>query len=150
MGKVLEQMFKLGNDYNIKFPIDYVRLAKTIITLEGLGMKYNPDFNLIDSVKPVFSKIMLKRFDFKNIFHVLKKDAVRYQDVIASLPKTISEIVDKIDVETERKELEYSAILCRAWGRMAAAAMLLIIPVLIFTIAVRNQLIRGMSFGQLK
>jgi ABC-type glycerol-3-phosphate transport system permease component len=36
------------------------------------------------------------------------------------------------------------------WGRMAAAAMLLIIPVLIFTIAVRNQLIRGMSFGRLK
>jgi ABC-type glycerol-3-phosphate transport system permease component len=36
------------------------------------------------------------------------------------------------------------------WGRMAAAAMLLIIPVLIFTIAVRNQIIRGMSFGRLK
>lgn len=36
------------------------------------------------------------------------------------------------------------------WGRMAAAAMLLMIPVLIFTIAVRNQLIRGMSFGRLK
>lgn len=36
------------------------------------------------------------------------------------------------------------------WGRMSAAAMLLIIPVLIFTIVVRNQLIRGMSFGQLK
>jgi KaiC/GvpD/RAD55 family RecA-like ATPase/tetratricopeptide (TPR) repeat protein len=35
--------------------------------------------------------------------------------------QNISEIVDKIDVETERKELEYSAILCRAWGRMAAA-----------------------------
>jgi multiple sugar transport system permease protein len=36
------------------------------------------------------------------------------------------------------------------WGKMASAAMLLVIPVLIFTIIVRNQIIRGMSFGQLK
>ncbi len=36
------------------------------------------------------------------------------------------------------------------WGKMSAAATLLMIPVLIFTILVRNQLIRGMSFGRLK
>lgn len=36
------------------------------------------------------------------------------------------------------------------WGKMCAASSLLIIPVLIFTILVRNQLIRGMSFGKLK
>jgi len=36
------------------------------------------------------------------------------------------------------------------WGKMCAAATIMIIPVLIFTIAVRNQLIRGMSFGRLK
>jgi KaiC/GvpD/RAD55 family RecA-like ATPase len=33
----------------------------------------------------------------------------------------ISAIVDKIDVEAERKELEYIAILCRAWEKMANA-----------------------------
>jgi multiple sugar transport system permease protein len=36
------------------------------------------------------------------------------------------------------------------WGKMCAAATIMMIPVLIFTIAVRNQLIRGMSFGRLK
>jgi multiple sugar transport system permease protein len=36
------------------------------------------------------------------------------------------------------------------WGKMCAAATILMIPVLAFTIAVRNQLIRGMSFGRLK
>jgi multiple sugar transport system permease protein len=36
------------------------------------------------------------------------------------------------------------------WGKMSAAATMLMLPVLIFTILVRNQLIRGMSFGRLK
>jgi len=36
------------------------------------------------------------------------------------------------------------------WGKMCAAATILVIPVLAFTILVRNQLIRGMSFGRLK
>jgi KaiC/GvpD/RAD55 family RecA-like ATPase/tetratricopeptide (TPR) repeat protein len=35
--------------------------------------------------------------------------------------QTISEIVDKVDVEAEHKELEYLAILCRAWEKMADA-----------------------------
>jgi hypothetical protein len=35
--------------------------------------------------------------------------------------QSISEIVDKIDDKAERKELEYVAILCRAWGKMAVA-----------------------------
>ncbi|UCG11445.1 MAG: carbohydrate ABC transporter permease [Deltaproteobacteria bacterium] len=36
------------------------------------------------------------------------------------------------------------------WGRISAAATLFMIPVVFFTILIRNELIRGMSFGQLK
>ncbi|MGQ9627136.1 MAG: carbohydrate ABC transporter permease [Anaerolineae bacterium] len=36
------------------------------------------------------------------------------------------------------------------WGRISAAAVIFMIPVVIFTIIVRNQLIRGMSFGRMK
>jgi len=35
--------------------------------------------------------------------------------------QTIAEIVDKVDVETERNELNYLAILCQAWEKMANA-----------------------------
>jgi multiple sugar transport system permease protein len=36
------------------------------------------------------------------------------------------------------------------WGRISAAATLFMLPIIIFTIFIRNELIRGMSFGQLK
>ncbi|HKZ82974.1 MAG TPA: carbohydrate ABC transporter permease [Anaerolineae bacterium] len=36
------------------------------------------------------------------------------------------------------------------WGEISAAAAMLVIPIAIFTIIVRNQLIRGMSFGRLR
>lgn len=36
------------------------------------------------------------------------------------------------------------------WGQLSAAAVVFMIPVLVFTILVRNQLIRGMSFGRMK
>ncbi len=35
--------------------------------------------------------------------------------------QVISAIADSIDVEAERKELEYLSVLCRAWGKMANA-----------------------------
>jgi len=36
------------------------------------------------------------------------------------------------------------------WARISAAATLLVVPVAIFTILIRNHLVRGMTFGQLK
>ena len=36
------------------------------------------------------------------------------------------------------------------WGEISAAASLLVLPIIIFTVLVRNQLIRGMSFGRLR
>lgn len=36
------------------------------------------------------------------------------------------------------------------WGRISAAAVIFMIPVVIFTIFVRNELIRGMSFGRMR
>jgi multiple sugar transport system permease protein len=36
------------------------------------------------------------------------------------------------------------------WGGISAAATTLVVPVIIFTVLVRNHLIRGMSFGQLR
>jgi len=36
------------------------------------------------------------------------------------------------------------------WGRISAAATIFMLPVVIFTILVRNELIRGMSFGRMK
>jgi ABC-type glycerol-3-phosphate transport system permease component len=36
------------------------------------------------------------------------------------------------------------------WARISAAASVLVVPVAIFTILVRNHLVRGMTFGQLK
>jgi multiple sugar transport system permease protein len=36
------------------------------------------------------------------------------------------------------------------WGRISAAATIFMLPIIIFTIFVRNELIRGMSFGRIK
>ena len=36
------------------------------------------------------------------------------------------------------------------WGRISAAAVIFMIPVVVFTIFVRNELIRGMSFGRMR
>ncbi len=35
------------------------------------------------------------------------------------------------------------------WGGLSAAAMVLVAPVIVFAVLVRNHLLRGMSFGQL-
>lgn len=36
------------------------------------------------------------------------------------------------------------------WGRISAAAVIFMIPIVVFTVFVRNELIRGMSFGRMR
>ena len=36
------------------------------------------------------------------------------------------------------------------WGLLSAASVIFMLPIVIFTVIVRNELVRGMSFGRMK
>jgi ubiquinone biosynthesis protein len=93
---ILEQMMDLALKYKIKLPLDFVLFGKTVITLEGIGLRYNPDFKLIEQTKPLLTKIVRKKFYPQNIKKSVMKTASTYKELLSILPESTLEILQKL------------------------------------------------------
>jgi ubiquinone biosynthesis protein len=76
--------------------LDFVLFGKTVITLEGIGLRYNPDFKLIEQTKPLLTKIVRKKFYPQNIKKSFMKTASIYKDLLSILPESTLEILQKL------------------------------------------------------
>ena len=77
VGKVFKELFRILRKYQISIIADYVLLDKTILTLESIGRKLNPNFNLVEKAYSQVKKILkeqksIKRFVSKDIKKKLK------------------------------------------------------------------------------
>ena len=77
VGKVFKELFRILRKYQISIITDYVLLDKTILTLESIGRKLNPDFNLVEKAYSQVKKVLkeqksIKRFVSKDIKKKLK------------------------------------------------------------------------------
>jgi len=57
-GKLLIDFVELLTRYRIKFPSDLMLLGKALVTMEGIGRQLDPDFNMIEHLKPFMEKLV--------------------------------------------------------------------------------------------
>ena len=128
----LEQAEELSRAENLQEAIDNFQdtieyFQKTKVAIKS-KMKENPTSEEKDLITQILetSDLRCKYCEARILMDEAKlldrkgkylDSSINYQQAA----QNISEIVDKIDMEAERKELEYLAILCKAWEKMAIA-----------------------------
>ena len=103
----------LANKYNMKLPVNFVLLSKSIITCESVGRSLYPEFNLGDYSKKYVNKLLSKRYSIKNITKSIKNNAINISDLVENLPQSLNKIITqlqggriKLDIEdTDVKQL---------------------------------------------
>lgn len=93
----------------IVLPADLTLLFKTLITLEGLGLKLDPDFHITDHLEPFLKRVIRQRFNPATLF---KRGSHALQDtfnLLSGLPKDAARILKearrgrlKIDLDIKR------------------------------------------------
>lgn len=63
----VNDLFGIANKYKIKLPQDFTILAKTLLTLEGVVSKLDPDFSIMDVAEPFGKALLLERYNPKNL-----------------------------------------------------------------------------------
>ncbi|MBU2637914.1 MAG: AarF/ABC1/UbiB kinase family protein [Nanoarchaeota archaeon] len=82
--------FDMARRYKVKLPINFVLLGKTLITLQGFGAKYVPDFNFTSFIGPRVEQMMKERVSPEHILSNFKKSALNMKDFVSSLPADIN------------------------------------------------------------
>ena len=111
LGDVIDRFRVILIEHGIKIPTHFFLLMKTVIFVEGLVYRLNPEFNVIENLKPYAIRIYKRKLD---PYYILKKfyfTIREMKNIMSTLPEDIQEIVTKmkegrLKVEFEHKGLE--------------------------------------------
>jgi len=90
-GKLLKQLFDVTEKFNMQTQPQLLMLQKTMVVVEGVARKLNPETNIWETSKPVLEKWLAETKDPINSINETLKDSV---EAIKKLPN-FPELMDK-------------------------------------------------------
>ncbi|RLB65821.1 MAG: ubiquinone biosynthesis protein UbiB, partial [Deltaproteobacteria bacterium] len=107
VGKLLSEFIEILTHYRIHFPADFMMLAKALITMEGVGLQLDPDFNMVTYMRPYVNKLVFDRYSPKNISAQAGRIVQSYSSLAKSLPHDIKEFLNRINRNQFKIDLEH-------------------------------------------
>ncbi len=107
IGKLLIDFVRILTEYQIKFPSNLMLLSRSLFAMEGLGKQLDPNFNMVEQLRPFAENIIKERHSPASI----AKDATRtlqaYQALGKTLPRDIKEFINRINRNKFKIDLEH-------------------------------------------
>ena len=89
------RLFEVSLRFNVEIQPQLVLLQKTLLNIEGLGRQLDPDLDLWKTAKPFLVRWMNEQVGPKALWRNLKNEAPDWAQIIPSLPRKISALVDE-------------------------------------------------------
>lgn len=93
---ILDDILNLALKHQVRMPVDFVLFGKTIATLEGVALKYDPDFKIIESSRPLIRKLAHRKFSVKEHALNIYRTYSSFKESIKNIPIYTLEIMNKI------------------------------------------------------
>ncbi len=106
VSKILEEILELALNHGIKTPMPFVLFGKTIITLEGIALEYDPNFNIVESSRPFIEKLMRQRYSPIYQFNQLMRNMIKFRKFAEQLPDQTTRALKKIEKGTIKVDIE--------------------------------------------
>ena len=88
IGVLLRQFAALIREHSIVIPSDLALMFKAIITMEGLGRQYDPDFQVVDHLAPLLRRATLERYQPGGLLRRGRNALADFFDVAAACRAT--------------------------------------------------------------
>lgn len=146
LSKVLEEILDIAVKHNLRVPASFVLFGKTIMTLEGVAIEYNPKFRLLETAKPFVEKLIAKRASPLYIWKSFAHNMHKYRKFAEEFPEKAERALDKIQKGTIKVDIEDTDIkklaleIDRSSNRVSYG---LLIAALLITSAILIQIPKG-------
>ena len=97
LGQVMLDSTRIARKYQVRVPQDLVLFYRSIMTLEALGRKLDPDFEFV-SYGQMFAKTLIRRrFSYDEIWRDLVKTFEGFRTLGTELPVQMQTLVQRLD-----------------------------------------------------
>ncbi|MGC9334449.1 MAG: ABC1 kinase family protein, partial [Anaerolineae bacterium] len=97
VGEMLAEIFKTAYQHSVYLPGDLALLARTIITMEGTARMLDPEFILVDAVRPFAMRLVRERLQplvaGRRAFRALRQAA----DLAQTFPRRVDDLWDQLE-----------------------------------------------------
>jgi len=109
-GKLISDFVEILSHYRIKFRSDLILLAKALVTIEGIGRQLDPEFNMIDHLKPFLDKVVQERLAPGTISKEIFRTLQAYGILAKTLPKDLKEFINRVNRNKFKIDLEHRGL----------------------------------------
>jgi ubiquinone biosynthesis protein len=109
IGVLLRRIAAILRDHSIALPVDLTLLFKALISLEGLGRQYDPQFRLIERVRPFLERAMRERYQPVEAARRAQETFSELFGLVTSVPHDLARLVKdarhgrlRIDIDLKR------------------------------------------------
>ncbi len=110
VGKLLTDFIEILTHHRIRFPADFMLLAKSLIAMEGLGRQLDPGFNMIDYMRPYVEQLVRERFSPGSVSREMFRIAQSYTSLAKNLPRDIKEFLNRLNRNQFKIDLEHRGL----------------------------------------
>src|SRR6266403_4041043 len=93
IGVLLRRVLAILRDHSIVLPVDLTLLFKALLSLEGLGRQYDPEFRLIERVKPFIDRAMRERSQPVETARRAQQTLSDLFGLVTSMPRDLARLV---------------------------------------------------------
>ena len=111
VGNVIRQFAAIVRSHSIVLPSDLSLMFKTLITLEGLGRQYDPDFHITEHLTPLVRSALAERYQPNELMRRGRAAVNEFVNVVSSVPRDLARFLrearrGKTRVDLDLKRLD--------------------------------------------
>lgn len=98
--QLIYQVLQIARRHKIRVPSNMGLYAKTLANLEGVARQLDPDFNLIEQIKPLMADLFRQRLVGHAPLQDLLRTALDIKNLSLEAPRQIEMLLDRVTSET--------------------------------------------------
>lgn len=110
VGRMLMEFIDIVVLYNIRIQPDLMLLAKALVIVEGMGRNLDPDFNMVEHLRPFMEKALRRRYSPRRVSQEFNSVLLSYLNLARNLPRDLKEIVNRINRNKFKIDLEHRGL----------------------------------------
>ncbi|MEM1184728.1 MAG: AarF/UbiB family protein [Planctomycetota bacterium] len=110
MGQLLNEFFAKIRRHKLEVPADIVYLIKAVTTIEGVGERICPSFDLVGHVRPHVESLVKRRYGFGAIRKRLERSVLGYTEMIERVPRELGSLTRMLQHEQISVQLKHQGL----------------------------------------
>jgi ubiquinone biosynthesis protein len=109
IGVLLRRFAGIVREHSIVLPADLTLMFKALITMEGLGRQYDPEFHIVEHLTPLLRRVLIERYHPREVSRRGRSAAAEFFNVVGSVPRDVARLVrearrgkTRIDLDLKR------------------------------------------------